>query len=158
MNSHLVFLLIQLIAHGTVIEYVSPSLRNVGLNTVLGLFYSLGLISASWLAVLVGHWKTFLACSSLPLLLVTLFYFLVQESAQWLVTRNDIDGAIQRLQRVAKINGRVVHDDDFKEFSSYCRRQYSKTTTEGADSQARLTDMLRTPRLRSAAFKMLIIL
>lgn len=136
---------------------MSPSLRNVGLNTVLGLFYSLGLISASWLAVLVGHWKTFLACSSLPLLLVTLFYFLVQESAQWLVTRNDIDGAIKRLRRVAQINRRVVSDDDFKEFSTYCRKQYHKAA-EGADSQARLTDMLRTPRLRSAAFKMLLIL
>lgn len=128
----------------------------MGLNTVLGLFWSLGLITASLLAISVGHWKIYLACSSLPLLLVTLFYFLVQESAQWLVTRNDIDGAIERLQRVAKINRRVVSDDDFKEFRSYCKRQYHKTAEEG-EFQTSLIDMMRKPRVRSFAFKMLLL-
>ncbi|XP_064550610.1 organic cation transporter 1-like [Drosophila montana] len=149
-NSYLMYIL--------VIEYVSPSLRNVGLNTVLGLFYSLGLIGASWLAVLVGNWRLFLACSSLPLLLVTLFYFLVQESAQWLVTRNDIEGAVLRLRRVAKINRRVVSDEDFKAFSSYCQQHYRKADTGASgQQQAKLLDMLKTPRMRSSAFKMLLI-
>ncbi|XP_001358223.3 organic cation transporter protein [Drosophila pseudoobscura] len=147
-NSYLMYILI--------LEYVSPSLRNVGLNTVLGSFYCLGLIGASWLAVWVGHWRIFLACSSLPLLLVTLFYFLVQESAQWLVTRNDIDGAITRLQRVAKINRREVSDDDFKAFRGYCERHYQKEA-QAAKSQTKLLDMLKTPRMRSTAFKLLMI-
>ncbi|EDV90610.1 steroid transmembrane transporter SLC22A24 [Drosophila grimshawi] len=161
-NSYLMFILI--------FEYVSPSMRNVGLNTVLGIFYALGLICASWLAVLVGNWRLYLACSSLPLLLVTLFYFLVQESAQWLVTRNDIDGAIRRLRRVAKINRRVVSDDDFKAFNSYCQQHYHKVAKgegdgdgngesgdAGEEPQAKLLDMLKTPRMRSSAFKMLLI-
>ncbi|XP_034116856.1 organic cation transporter protein [Drosophila albomicans] len=148
-NSYLMYILL--------LEYVSPSLRNVALNTVLGSFYSLGLIGASWLAVLVGNWRFFLACSSLPLLLVTLFYFLVQESAQWLVTRDDIDGAIRRLQRVAKINRRVVSDDDFKAFRSYCQSNYCKSEATAEEEQAKLTDMLKTPRMRCMAFKILLI-
>ncbi|XP_036673697.2 organic cation transporter protein [Drosophila suzukii] len=147
-NSYLMYILI--------LEYVSPSLRNVGLNTVLGSFYCLGLIGASWLAVWVGHWRIFLACSSVPLLLVTLFYFLVQESAQWLVTRNDIDGAIRRLQRVAKINRRQVADDDFRTFRSYCEEHYRKDTKE-EQSEDKLLDMLKTPRMRSTGFKLLLI-
>ncbi|XP_017073082.2 organic cation transporter protein [Drosophila eugracilis] len=147
-NSYLMYILI--------LEYVSPSLRNVGLNTVLGSFYCLGLIGACWLAVWVGHWRIFLACSSVPLLLVTLFYFLVQESAQWLVTRNDIDGAIRRLQRVAKINRRQVADEDFRTFRSYCEEHYRKDVKE-QDSQANVRDMLKTPRMRSTAFKLLLI-
>ncbi|XP_034487929.1 organic cation transporter-like protein [Drosophila innubila] len=146
-NSYLMYILI--------LEYVSPSMRNVALNTVLGMFYSLGLFGASWLAVFVGNWRLFLACSSLPLLLVTLFYFLVQESAQWLVTRDDIDGAIRRLQRVAKINRRVVSDEDFREFRSYCESNYQKDTV--GESKAKLTDMLKTPRMRSTAIKILLI-
>ncbi|SPP88040.1 organic cation transporter protein [Drosophila guanche] len=148
-NSYLMYILI--------LEYVSPSLRNIGLNTVLGSFYCLGLIGASWLAVWVGHWRIFLACSSLPLLLVTLFYFLVQESAQWLVTRNDIDGAITRLQRVAKINRREVSDDDFKAFRGYCERHYEKEVQAADNRQTKLLDMLKTPRMRSTAFKLLTI-
>ncbi|EDW80741.1 uncharacterized protein Dwil_GK11400 [Drosophila willistoni] len=149
-NSYLMYILI--------LEYVSPSLRNVGLNTVLGLFYCLGLIGASWLAVWVGHWRIFLACSSLPLLLVTLFYFLVQESAQWLVTRNDIDGAIMRLQRVAVINRRQVSDDDFKAFRSYCEQHYRQDVKEDESSkQTKLLDMLKTIRMRSTAIKLLLI-
>nr|XP_016937583.1 solute carrier family 22 member 6 [Drosophila suzukii] len=147
-NSYLMYILI--------LEYVSPSLRNVGLNTVLGSFYCLGLIGASWLAVWVGHWRIFLACSSVPLLLVTLFYFLVQESAQWLVTRNDIDGAIRRLQRVAKINRRQVSDDDFRTFRSYCEQHYRKDVKEDR-SEDKLLDMLKTPRMRSTGFKLLLI-
>ncbi|KAH8354304.1 hypothetical protein KR084_006672 [Drosophila pseudotakahashii] len=147
-NSYLMYILI--------LEYVSPSLRNVGLNTVLGSFYCLGLIGASWLAVWVGHWRIFLACSSFPLLLVTLFYFLVQESAQWLVTRNDIDGAIRRLQRVAKINRRQVADDDFRTFRSYCELHYRKDA-KVEECQVKVQDMLKTPRMRSSAFKLLLI-
>ncbi|XP_037730513.1 organic cation transporter protein [Drosophila subpulchrella] len=147
-NSYLMYILI--------LEYVSPSLRNVGLNTVLGSFYCLGLIGASWLAVWVGHWRIFLACSSVPLLLVTLFYFLVQESAQWLVTRNDIDGAIRRLQRVAKINRRQVADDDFRTFRNYCEQHYRKDVKE-EKSEDKLLDMLKTPRMRSTGFKLLLI-
>lgn len=140
----------------TVLEYVSPSLRNVGLNTVLGSFYCLGLIGACWLAVWVGHWRIFLACSSVPLLLVTLFYFLVQESAQWLVTRNDVDGAIRRLERVAKINRRQVADKDFKDFRIYCEQHYRKDKNQ--EEHAKLLDMLKTARMRSTAFKLLLIL
>ncbi|XP_043654515.1 organic cation transporter protein [Drosophila teissieri] len=146
-NSYLMYILI--------LEYVSPSLRNVGLNTVLGSFYCLGLIGACWLAVWVGHWRLFLACSSVPLLLVTLFYFLVQESAQWLVTRNDVDGAIRRLERVAKINRRQVADEDFREFRSYCEQHYRKDNDK--EEHAKLLDMLKTPRMRSTAFKLLLI-
>ncbi|KAH8383296.1 hypothetical protein KR009_007909, partial [Drosophila setifemur] len=149
-NSYLMYILI--------LEYVSPSLRNVGLNTVLGSFYCLGLIGASWLAVWVGHWRIFLACSSVPLLLVTLFYFLVQESAQWLVTRGDIDGAIRRLQRVAQFNRRQVADDDFKAFRNHCELHYKQAEKDqDGHIEENLLDMMKTPRMRSTAFKLLLI-
>lgn len=98
-----------------VLEYIRPSMRTLGLNMAVGLFYCLGLVFTPWLAVLVGHWQIYLACTSLPILLVVLYYFVVQESAQWLVTRNDIDGAIVRLKRVAKFNGCRVSQADFDE-------------------------------------------
>lgn len=112
------------------------------------------MICSSWIAVFVGSWRYFLACSSIPLLLVTLFYFLVQESAQWLITRNDIDGAIKRLQRVAKINRRNLSLSDIDAFRNHCL----KVRDEEREEDLGTIEMLKTPHLRKTILKMLIVL
>ncbi|XP_054726747.1 organic cation transporter protein [Anastrepha obliqua] len=130
-----------------VLEYIRPSMRTLGLNLAVGVFYTIGLVFTPWLAVLVGHWQLYLACTSLPILSVVLFYFVVQESAQWLVTRNDVDGAIKRLKRVARFNKRKVTPAEFEEFRKHCEKQRQKM---GGDEQVHSTllDMFKTPRMR----------
>lgn len=120
-------------------------MRTLGINLAVGLFYTLGLVFTPWLAVVVGNWKYYLAFTSIPILSVMLFYFVIQESAQWLVTRDNIDGAILRLKRVAKFNGKNVSNDDFNEFRKYCEKQ--KANAPDGD-QKNLTDMFKTPRMR----------
>ncbi|XP_068156515.1 solute carrier family 22 member 6-like isoform X2 [Drosophila tropicalis] len=140
-NSYLMYIL--------VLEYISPSLRNIGLNTVLGIFYCLGLISASWQARFVGDWRSYMMWTAFPSLLVTSFYFLIHESAQWLITRNDIDGAISRLQRVAKFNKREVSEMDFEDFRKHCSKSSESTKSkEDTHKLPGLLDALKTPRLR----------
>ncbi|KAH8381512.1 hypothetical protein KR093_007281 [Drosophila rubida] len=142
-NSYLMYILL--------LEYVSPRLRNTGLNLSMGIFYSLGMICSSWIAVWVGHWRKYLLCSSLPLLLTILFYFLVQESAQWLITRKDVDGAVRRLQRVARFNRRTINESDLAAFRSYCQKaQHVK------QDEDKFADLLNSPHLRSIFFKMLV--
>lgn len=126
-----------------VLEYIRPSMRTLGLNLGVGLFYCLGLVFTPWIAVVAGHWQYFLATTSIPLLSVVLFYFMISESAQWLVTRNDVEGAIKRLKRVARFNGKTVSEDDFDEFRTYCEKSKRKT-----EEKSNIIDMFRTPRLR----------
>ncbi|XP_055904118.1 organic cation transporter protein [Eupeodes corollae] len=126
-----------------VLEYIKPSMRTLGLNLVVGLFYCLGLVFTPWLAVVAGSWQRYLLMTSLPILSVSLFYFIIQESAQWLVTRDDLDGAIRRLRNVAKFNGKKVTEEDFNEFRKYCEKQKKK-----GEKQSNLIDMFRTPRMR----------
>ncbi|XP_061391953.1 organic cation transporter protein-like [Musca vetustissima] len=130
-----------------VLEYLRPSMRTFGLNIAVGIFYTLGLVFTPWLAVLAGHWQYYLASTSIPILSIAFYYFIVQESAQWLVTRNDVDGAIKRLKRVARFNGRKVSVTEFEEFRKYCEKQHQK---QGGDDQkhSNLIDMFRTPRMR----------
>lgn len=130
-----------------VLEYLRPSMRTFGLNIAVGVFYTLGLVFTPWLAVLAGHWQYYLASTSIPILSIVFYYFIIQESAQWLVTRNDIDGAIKRLKRVARFNGRKVSLTEFEEFRKYCEKQHQK---QGGDDQkhSNLIDMFRTPRMR----------
>lgn len=121
-------------------------MRTIGLNLAVGVFYTLGLVVIPWMAVLAGQWRYFLLMTSTPILSVIAFYFVLQESAQWLVTRNDIDGAIKRLKRVAKFNGRKVRPEEFDEFRKYCEKQREKNG--GDQKQATLIDMFRTRRMR----------
>ncbi|KAH8277172.1 hypothetical protein KR026_006680 [Drosophila bipectinata] len=149
-NAYLMYIL--------VLEYVSPSLRNVGLNLTMAIFYCLGMISASWQAVWLGSWRSFMAWSALPQLLVTIFYFLVQESAEWLVTRHDIDGAVLRLRRVAKFNRREVSETDFELFRQHCKVKESTANSQiSMQKQARLVDALKTPRLRRRMIFVLLV-
>ncbi|EDV90611.1 steroid transmembrane transporter SLC22A24 [Drosophila grimshawi] len=148
-NTYLMYIL--------VLEYTTPAIRNWGLSVSMGVFYCLGMICSSGLAILVGSWRLFLMCSSLSLLLVTLFYFLTQESAQWLVTRNDIDGAVLRLQRVAKVNRRHLNDEDINAFRSYCQINCHNKAQQGNDNQDKLMDMFKTPHLRKVLIQMLIV-
>ncbi|XP_037944869.1 organic cation transporter-like protein [Teleopsis dalmanni] len=130
-----------------VLEYIRPSMRTLGLNISVGIFYTIGLVFTPWLAVLAGHWQYYLACTSIPILSVAFYYFVVQESAQWLVTRNDLDGAIKRLKRVARFNGRKVNPAEFEEFRKHCDKQRMKLG--GVDQKhSTLFDMFRTPRMR----------
>ncbi|KAH8383295.1 hypothetical protein KR009_007906 [Drosophila setifemur] len=140
-NSYIMYIL--------VLEYVSPLLRSVGLNLTMCIFYCLGMISASWQAVWLGNWRTFMVWSALPQVLVTFFYFLVQESAEWLVTRHDIDGAVLRLRRVAKFNRREVSETDFELFRQHCKTKESEACSQvSMQKQTRLMDALKFPRLR----------
>ncbi|XP_068152787.1 organic cation transporter-like protein [Drosophila tropicalis] len=149
-NLYLMFLL--------VLEYISPLLRDTGLNTTLGIFYCLGMISASWQARFVGDWRSYMMWTAFPSLLVTLFYFLLQESAQWLITRNDIDGAIERLQRVAHFNRRHVSKEDFDDFRKHCSLTSGDTDSkEVVHKQTGLFDALKTPRLRKTVIEVIII-
>ncbi|EDW42143.1 solute carrier family 22 member 13 [Drosophila sechellia] len=140
-NSYLMFIL--------VLEYVSPTMRSVGLNLTMCIFYCLGLICASWQAVWLGSWRSFMVWTALPQLLVTGFYFLIQESAQWLVTRHDFDGAELRLRRVAKFNRRAVSEADYELFRQHCKTKESEARSQmSMQKQARLIDSFKLPRLR----------
>ncbi|XP_065355054.1 organic cation transporter-like protein [Calliphora vicina] len=126
-----------------VMEYLRPSLRTVGLSICIGLFYCLGSMSAPWIAVLMHSWRGFLLATSIPLITVPLFYFVVPESVQWLISKQKYDKAVECLQRVAKINGKVVDESIYNEFIEECKR--SQLHTKVAPN---LWGLFATPRLR----------
>ncbi|KAH8399516.1 hypothetical protein KR215_012149 [Drosophila sulfurigaster] len=126
-----------------VMEYMRPSLRTIGLSICIGIFYCVGSISAPWIAVLMGSWRGYLLVTSLPLSLVPLFYFIVPESVQWLVSKQQYERAARCLKRVAKINGRQVEEREYDQFIEECKQ--SQRTTKSAPN---LLGLFKTPRLR----------
>lgn len=124
-------------------EYLRPSLRTIGLSICIGFFYCLGSMSAPWIAVLMQCWRGFILATSVPLAIVPLFYFVVPESVHWLVSKQKYDKAVECLQRVAKMNGKVVDDSVYSEFIDECKR--SQMHTKVAPN---LWGLFATPRLR----------
>ncbi|XP_017084711.2 organic cation transporter protein [Drosophila eugracilis] len=126
-----------------VMEYMRPSVRTLGLSICIGLFYCLGSMAAPWIAVLMGSWRGFLLATSLPLLVVPLFYFIVPESIQWLISKQNYERAVICLKRVAKINGRQVEESAFEEFIEECR-----FSQQNQKASPHLFHLFKTPRLR----------
>ncbi|KAH8292341.1 hypothetical protein KR054_008535 [Drosophila jambulina] len=130
-----------------VMEYMRPSLRTLGLSICIGFFYCLGSMAAPWIAVLMGSWRGFLLVTSLPLLVVPLFYFIVPESIQWLISKQKYDQAVVCLKRVARINGRHVEESAYEEFVEEC-----KFSQENQKASPHLLHLFKTPRLRRNTF------
>ncbi|KAM7359986.1 organic cation transporter-like protein isoform 1-T7 [Cochliomyia hominivorax] len=126
-----------------VMEYLRPSLRTVGLSICIGFFYCLGSMAAPWIAVLMQTWRGFLLATSIPLIMVPLFYFIVPESVQWLISKQKYDKAVQSLQRVAKINGKAVDESVYRDFIEECKRNQMHIKVK-----PNLWGLLATPRLR----------
>lgn len=100
-----------------------------------------------WIAVWLGSWKSYLIYTSLPIAAVPLFYFILPESAQWLISKNDVEGAIVCYRRVARVNGRVLDNDTIESFRAHHRNQMMKQR-ESTIQAPGLLGLFKTKRLR----------
>ncbi|XP_069696013.1 organic cation transporter protein-like isoform X2 [Periplaneta americana] len=125
-----------------VMEYMRPDMRTLGLNLCIGVFYCVGCVAVPWVALVSSEWRRFLWFVSAPLLLVPGYYWLLPESARWLINKGRIAEAVGCFQRIAAFNGRGEIPssaiDNFKATSEKCCSQTS----------ASLVGLFRTPRLR----------
>lgn len=129
-----------------VLEYIRPSMRTIGLNLCIGIFYCLGSMVTPWVAVYLASWRRYLIFTSLPIAVVPFFYFILPESAQWLMSKNDIEGAIVCFRRVARFNGRTIDNDTIESFRAHYQNQAMKNPSTARGP--RLFDLFKTPRLR----------
>ena len=87
-------------------EYMRPNMRTFGLNLCIGIFYCLGCVVVPWIALVTGHWRTFLWGISAPMIVVPGFYFILPESARWLINKGRLQEAVICFNRIAAVNGR----------------------------------------------------
>ncbi|XP_077479982.1 solute carrier family 22 member 13-like [Stigmatopora argus] len=81
--------------------------------TIIGhSFYAIGLVLLAGLAYLIRNWRTLQLALYCPLLLVlVIFYWILPESARWLMTQGRKEEAVKEVRRAAKVNGREVSQD-----------------------------------------------
>lgn len=129
-----------------VLEYISHEMRTTGLNLCIGIFYCIGSVFSPWIAVWLGTWRAYLLSTIIPTLIVPLFYFVVPESAEWLISQNRVNDAVICYQRIAKINRRTLDDSFVKDFKSVATEINMKR--EKNMKKPSLIALFKTPRLR----------
>lgn len=129
-----------------VIEYIAPRMRTVGLNLCIGIFYCFGSVISPWIAVWLGNWQLYLIATIAPALIVPLFYFVIPESAQWLISKNKVDKALVCYQRIAKFNQKELGEDFISDFKSCVSDINSKRAFE--EKNPSVIALFKTPRLR----------
>jgi hypothetical protein len=129
-------------------EYVGPEKRTLVGNVPLAVFLTLGAASLPWIAYGLADWRLFSIVTSAPLALTVIAWWIVPESARWLVLKGRIDQTIVTLQRIAQVNGKVVDVHVYDEFrvihsliASSCRSSYYLSI---------LSRMLRILQVRNA--------
>lgn len=122
-----------------------PSMRTFGLNLCIGIFYCLGSAITPWIAVYLSNWRSYIIYTSFPFIIVPFFYFILPESAHWLISKNDIEGAIVCFRQVARFNGRVIDQDTIDSFRAHYQNQCAKNSET---KKPGFFDLFKTPRLR----------
>ncbi|XP_020791405.1 solute carrier family 22 member 13b [Boleophthalmus pectinirostris] len=107
-------------------------------------FYPLGLMILSGLAYLIRNWRILQLVLFVPVLPVfALFYWVLPESARWLITQGKKEQAIKEIRKAAKVNKRKVPEELLEKLSA-----------EPPGKRSNMLDLFKIPYLRKRALIM----
>lgn len=107
-------------------------------------FNPLGLMIMSGLAYLIRNWRILQMVMFAPLLIVFgVFYWILPESARWLITQGKKEQAIKEIRKAAKVNKRKVPEE-----------LVEKLSAEAPGKSSNMLDLFKIPYLRKRALIM----
>ncbi|KAK5849631.1 hypothetical protein PBY51_013951 [Eleginops maclovinus] len=90
------------------VEWTHPSKASFCTMLIL-MFFSAGLMMLSGIAYLIHDWRILQLVLFSPLVLILgIYYWLLPESARWLMTQGRKEEALKELRRAARLNGKTV--------------------------------------------------
>ncbi|KAL6097782.1 slc22a13 [Pungitius sinensis] len=106
--------------------------------------FPLGLMLLSGLAYLIPNWRILQLVLFSPLVVVLgIFYWILPESARWLITQGRMEEAVKEVRLAAKVNGRKVPED-----------LLDRLDNEGPSKKGSMLDIFRISYLRKRALIM----
>lgn len=103
-----------LVAYVMSMEMVGKRSRTV-VGVVAHGFYSIGFFVTALLAWLITSWHWLQVAMTLPALLFIPYYWIIPESARWLITKRRPEEARVILEKIAKVNKKKVCDNELEE-------------------------------------------
>ncbi|PIC41350.1 hypothetical protein B9Z55_008798 [Caenorhabditis nigoni] len=125
-------------------ELVGPQYRKLA-SVITGLFFALGQVFLGIEAFFITNYQILHIVIASPALLFLSYWWLVPESARWLVSQKRFKEADEVLQKAAKVNGAVLPENWWEQLDD----STTTTTSEGGAAR-KLTgaDLFKTPELR----------
>ncbi|EFX83170.1 hypothetical protein DAPPUDRAFT_48504 [Daphnia pulex] len=121
-------------------EYVSPEKRTIVGNVPLAVFLTLGAGSLPWIAYALADWRLFSISTSAPIAVIVVAWWLVPESARWLVLKGKTDKTMETLRKCARINNKTVDPSVYEEFQ--------RTYQLEKDNPTNWMDLFRSSKMR----------
>ncbi|XP_054091844.1 organic cation transporter protein [Zeugodacus cucurbitae] len=143
-----------LVAYVIAMEMVGPKKRLYA-GIFLMMFFSVGFMLTGAFAYFISEWRTLQIAISLPGLLFLSYYWIIPESARWLISNNRKEAAIANIQKAARFNkvhldvdeiNRLLSDEDNIEKTKLKETQENTATVTGR--AVSVFDLLRYPNLR----------
>lgn len=124
-------------------EIMPPQYRMM-MNVGFGIGYTIPLLLLPLLAYYIRDWGYLQLATGLSALMMVPFWFILQESPRWLLTKGRIERAEQSLVHILRINRRPVPDMDqiMSDLVLFAKSESKKTTA------FHFVDFFRTPKLR----------
>ncbi|VDM96737.1 unnamed protein product [Thelazia callipaeda] len=128
-------------------ELVGPSKRKIA-SVISGIFFSFGQILLGCLAYFIRDYRYLQLAISLPALVFMCYWWIIPESARWLISQHQYEKADKILQRAAKINGTKLPEKWWEQID------LPEENIENRFSQRKYNflDLVRTPRIRLRSF------
>ncbi|XP_015979547.1 solute carrier family 22 member 13 [Rousettus aegyptiacus] len=139
-TSGLSFSIITLLA-----EWVGPSRRT---QVLVGIqcFFSLGELVLVCLAYGLRNWRHLQIASSAPFWLLFFYFWVLPESARWLLIRGRVEEAKQLLQKAASVNRRKLSPE-----------LLNQLTSEKAGPSGNILDLVRHPKLQKLTLILFLV-
>ncbi|KAK0397821.1 hypothetical protein QR680_002286 [Steinernema hermaphroditum] len=126
-------------------ELLGPSKRKIA-SVLTGVCFALGQAILGVLAYYIRDYQYLQAAIAAPTLAFIVYFWIIPESARWLVSQRRYEEADQILQRAARMNKTSLPEKWWEEIELVDAKSGSKTDL---NKKYNFIDLIRTPKMRS---------
>ncbi|EDW16685.1 organic cation transporter protein [Drosophila mojavensis] len=136
-----------LVAYVIAMEMVGATYRLFAGVTVQ-MFFSVGFMLTAGFAYFIHDWRWLQIAITLPGLLFMCYYWIVPESARWLLSKGRKDEAFVIIEKAARVNGVEIPSQIYAQLVDEAEEINRKNALAAAQPAASVFDLLRYPNLR----------
>ncbi|XP_060649032.1 organic cation transporter protein-like [Drosophila nasuta] len=136
-----------LVAYVIAMEMVGASYRLFA-GVAVQMFFSVGFMLTAGFAYFIHDWRWLQIALTLPGLLFMCYYWLIPESARWLLSKGRNDEAFVIIEHAAKANKVEIPSEIYAQLIEEAAEKKRKDELAAAEPSASVFDLLRYPNLR----------
>lgn len=133
------------------LELMGPRYRTFA-GMVICMFFAMAMSLLALLGYLLRDWFALSLATSVPLVLLFSYYWIIPESPRWLLSKNRINDAEVIVQKMAKINCKPIPPNFLKQLMEESQKLSTNKHPTVTQKSATPMDILRFPNIRRKFF------